>query len=98
MQQSGVEMETIRQGLRSMKVERVLPFRFITAARHAPTLEPELEGAMLKCLEGHRKLPGKTVLVLDSSASMDACISGKSELTRADAASALAMLLREILR
>jgi Mg-chelatase subunit ChlD len=96
MQESGVDNETIRQGLRTMKVERVLPFRFITAARYAPTLEPELEQAMLKCLEDHKKLPGKTVLVVDSSGSMDAKVSGKSQIMRVDAACALAMLLREI--
>jgi hypothetical protein len=96
MQQSGVDIETIREGLRKMKVERVLPFRFITAARYAPTLEPELEESMLKCLGDHEKLTGKTVLVVDNSGSMDAKVSGKSEIMRNDAACALAMLLREI--
>jgi 60 kDa SS-A/Ro ribonucleoprotein len=96
MQQSGVDAEAIRQGLKKMKVERVLPFRFITAARYAPILEPELESAMFKCLSGHAKLPGKTVLVVDNSGSMASPISGKSELRRVDAACALAMLLREI--
>jgi 60 kDa SS-A/Ro ribonucleoprotein len=96
MQQAGVDEEAIRQGLSRMKVERVLPFRFITAARYAPKLEPQLEASMLKCLGDHDKLPGKTVLVVDNSGSMDAKISGKSELMRNDAACALAMLLREI--
>jgi hypothetical protein len=96
MQQAGVEVETIRQGLSKMKVERVLPFRFITAARYAPTLEPELEASMLKCLGDHDKLPGKTVLIVDNSGSMDSKVSGKSEIMRNDAACALAMLLREI--
>jgi 60 kDa SS-A/Ro ribonucleoprotein len=96
MQQAGVEIGLIREGLRTMKTERVLPFRFITAARYAPALEPELEQSMLKCLEGHDKLAGKTVLVVDVSGSMDSQISRKSELKRNDAACALAMLLREI--
>jgi hypothetical protein len=96
MQKAGVDEEVIRVGLSKMKVERVLPFRFITAARYAPKLEPELEQSMLKCLEGHEKLPGKTVLVVDNSGSMSSPISGKSELRRVDAACALAMLLREI--
>jgi 60 kDa SS-A/Ro ribonucleoprotein len=96
MQQAGVDDEIIRQGLSKMKVERVLPFRFITAARYAPKLEPELEASMLKCLGDHEKLAGKTVLVVDNSGSMDGKISGKSELLRNDAACALAMLLREI--
>jgi hypothetical protein len=96
MQQAGVEESLIREGLGKMKTERVLPFRFITAARYAPALEPELEKAMFKCLEGHAQLKGKTVLVVDHSGSMEAPISGKSELKRFDAACALAMLLREI--
>jgi len=96
MQQAGVDVEAIRKGLRAMKTDRVLPFRFITAARYAPTLEPELEQAMFKCLEGHEKLAGKTVLVVDNSGSMSDKISGKSELRRVDAACALAMLLREV--
>jgi hypothetical protein len=96
MQQAGVDESLIREGLGKMKTERVLPFRFISAARYAPQLEPELEKAMFKCLEGHAQLRGKTVLVVDHSGSMDAGISGKSELKRFDAACALAMLLREV--
>jgi len=96
MKQAGVDEKLIREALLNMKTERVLPFRFITAARYAPTLEPELEQGMFKCLESHEKLTGKTVLVVDVSGSMDAQISGKSELTRMDAACALAMLLREV--
>ena len=96
MQQAGVEESLIRDGLSKMKIERVLPFRFITAARYAPKLEPELEQSMFKCLGEHEKLAGKTVLVVDNSGSMDSKVSGKSELMRNDAACALAMLLREI--
>jgi 60 kDa SS-A/Ro ribonucleoprotein len=91
-----VPMEDIRAALANIKVERVLPFRFIAAARHAPKLEPELEVAMLKCLSSQEKLPGKTVLIIDVSGSMSGMISSKSELTRYDAAAAVAMLLREV--
>jgi 60 kDa SS-A/Ro ribonucleoprotein len=96
MIEAGVDEALIRDGIRSMNAERVLPFRFITAARYAPQLEPDLEGAMFKCLASMPKLPGSTVLVLDHSGSMEQPISNKSELRRADAAAALAMLLREI--
>lgn len=96
MTQAGVDVKVIREGLAKMKTERVLPFRFITAAKYAPTLEPELEKVMFKCLEGHDKLGGKTVLVVDCSGSMHSPVSAKSELRRVDAAAALAMLLREI--
>lgn len=96
MQQAGVAIEAIRDGLEAMKTERVLPFRFITAAKYAPQLEPQLESAMLRCLASQEKLIGKTVLIVDCSGSMHGQISAKSELDRLSAAAALAMLLREV--
>lgn len=96
MQTAGVALETIAAGLVTMNTERVLPFRFITAARYAPQLEPALEAAMFKCIEGATKLAGRTLLLVDRSGSMNYPISSKSELRRDDAAAALAMLLREI--
>jgi TROVE domain-containing protein len=96
MQKADVDLELIRKALDTMKAERVLPFRFVSAAKHAPRLEPELEGAMFKCLEGHERLAGKTILIVDCSGSMHGQISSKSELDRLSAAAALAMLLREI--
>ena len=80
-----------------MNVERVLPYRFITAAKYAPNLEPELEEAMYRAIENKsKKIKGKTVLLLDVSGSMDAQISDKSEATRLDAAAGLAILAREM--
>jgi 60 kDa SS-A/Ro ribonucleoprotein len=96
MQEAGVPMDAIRAGLLKMKVDRVLPFRFISAARYAPKLEPELEQAMLKCLGEHEKIEGKTVLLLDVSGSMETTVSGKSEISRMDAACGVGMLLREV--
>jgi len=96
MQKADVDLELIRKALDAMKAERVLPFRFVSAAKHAPRLEPELEGAMFKCLEGHERLAGKTILIVDCSGSMHGQISRKSELDRLSAAAALAMLLCEI--
>lgn len=96
MQEAGVSTPAIRSALGSAKTERVLPFRFIAAARFAPTLEPELELAMFRCLTEKAKLPGHTVLLVDVSSSMQQPISGKSDLKRLDAACGLAMLLREV--
>jgi hypothetical protein len=86
MQEAKVDQSVIRGALTNMRTERVLPFRFITAAKYAPKLEPELEQAMFRCLEGQPKLAGKTVLVVDCSGSMHGQISGKSELDRLSAA------------
>jgi hypothetical protein len=91
-----VSEQAIRDGLARMKTERVLPFRFIAAARYAPQWEAELEKAMFRSLEGQAKLPGKTVLLVDVSGSMDAPLSRRSEMRRNDAAYGLAVLLREI--
>jgi len=96
MQEANVDDKLIKEALNNVKVERVLPFRFIAAARHNPKFEPELEKAMLKCLSSMEKLPGKTVLVIDVSGSMDSKVSGKSEISRMDAACGVAMLAREI--
>jgi 60 kDa SS-A/Ro ribonucleoprotein len=96
MTEAGVDRKVITGALESMKTERVLPFRFIAAARYASQFEPQLESAMFKCLEGAEKLAGTTKLLVDVSGSMNDKISSKSDLTRIDAACGLAILLREI--
>jgi 60 kDa SS-A/Ro ribonucleoprotein len=76
-------------------IARALPFRFVTAARHAPKLEEAIEKAMLKGIAGFEKLPGATGLLVDVSGSMNYKLAKKGETTRMDAAAGLAMLLRE---
>jgi len=75
---------------------RVLPYRFIAAARYKSNLEPELEKAMFKGIEKHGKLHGKTYLLIDVSGSMEWALSDRSYMLRMDAACALSMLVREI--
>jgi hypothetical protein len=96
MQAAGVGRETITGALEAMRVDRILPYRFITAARYAPDLEPELEAAMLRSIEGAPRLKGRTRLLIDVSGSMDAALSRQSEMTRLDAACGLAVLAREV--
>lgn len=96
MTQAGISTPALAGYASALNVERVLPFRFIAAARAVPQLEPVLEPLMLKCLESQTKLAGRTVLLLDVSASMDSAISQKSDLQRLDAACGLAILLREV--
>jgi 60 kDa SS-A/Ro ribonucleoprotein len=96
MAQSGVDEKLVKTALRDMKTGRVLPFRFIAAARYASQWENELENAMFKSVESVPKLAGKTVLVVDVSGSMTAPLSVRSEMQRTDAAYGLAVLLREI--
>jgi len=91
-----VDEKLIFEALDRMNTEKILPFRFIAAARHIPHWESKVERAMMECLEGKEKLIGKTVLLVDVSGSMDRELSSKSDLTRCDAANGLAILLREI--
>lgn len=93
--QAGVDQPAIRRALAEMKTDRVLPFRFIAAARIMPNFEDALEPVMLRCAESAAKLAGHTLLLVDVSGSMTAVISAKSDLTRIDAACGVAMLLRE---
>lgn len=97
MQQAGVPLEFIVANAEDRRWSRVLPFRFLAAAAVVPQLENHLERWMFKCLEGSPKLEGCTAIVIDTSPSMwQDKISAKSELSRFDAAAALAILLREV--
>lgn len=97
MQQAGVDRRLIRKAIKNMRTDKILPFRFISAANYAPDMEDVLEEAMVRSLQEHKKLSGHTVLLVDNSGSMyyDR-VSSKSDLTRTDAACALAIMLREI--
>lgn len=96
MQQEKVPNAEIVAALDDAKVDRVLPFRFIAAARYNPMLESVIERAMMRGLKNIEKLPGTTVLLVDVSGSMDARLSQRSEMKRMDAAIGLAVLAREI--
>jgi 60 kDa SS-A/Ro ribonucleoprotein len=96
MKDAKVRESLVLDGLRAMKTDRVLPFRFIAAARYAPQWEEALEQAMFQCVVGREKLPGKTVLLVDVSGSMTGPLSRRSEMLRTDAAYGLAVLLREV--
>lgn len=94
MIEAGVDESLIRARC-SGPFDKVLPFRFIAAAKHAVRFEADIERAMLACLEGLPKLAGRTALIIDTSPSMwMAKISAKSEMDRFDAAAALAILAR----
>lgn len=96
MEQAGVSRELIRESILNMNTNKILPFRFLSACRYSPSNADVLEKTMIRSLEEHEKLTGRTIVLLDNSGSMNAVVSSKSELTRRDAAGALAALLREI--
>ena len=92
----GVDRALVRKTFATLNTSRLLPYNFVTAARFAPQYEPELETAMMQCMEGQETLPGKTVLLVDVSGSMSGALSSKSDTTRLDAAAGLAILAREM--
>ena len=97
LHQAGVSEERVLAALADLKTDRVLPFRFLAAARNAPQWEEPLEAAMFRALEARSgSLAGHTVLLVDVSGSMEAPLSRRSEMRRTDAAYGLAILLREI--
>jgi len=86
----------IEEALVKADYRRVLPFRFLSAAKAVPEYEHLLEAPFIKCVQGKEKLPGKTILIIDVSGSMyGSLISKRSEMNRAYVACALAVLVRE---
>jgi 60 kDa SS-A/Ro ribonucleoprotein len=96
MREAAVDEALVLEALGAMNASRVLPFRFLAAARHAPHFEEALEQAMLKSVASQAKLPGRTIVLVDVSGSMTAPLSKRSEMQRTDAAYGLAVLVREI--
>lgn len=97
MEQAKVDEQLIFNALEKMNVSRILPFRFIAAAKYAPQWESQIEKAMLRCLSQQPKLKGKTILIVDVSGSMyGGNISKYSEMDRANVACALAIPIREL--
>jgi hypothetical protein len=90
---SGLVFEALADGAAKSKA---LPFRYVAAARAVPAWEPQIDQAMQVALSGLDKLPGKTAVLVDVSPSMNVQLSSKSDLTRRDAAGALAVLLRGV--
>lgn len=95
MLECGVDVDLIKSRLLETKGV-VLPYRFIAAARYAPSLEPTLDKAMMKLLDDQERLKGKTIILVDVSGSMDYKLSDKSDLNRIDAACGLSILLAGI--
>lgn len=94
MEQAGVDRSLVATAIADRKgAHRVLPMRYITASKHAPRFEKELDQAMIASMAASPKLKGKTLVVVDISGSMQSALSSKSELSRLDAACALASII-----
>lgn len=95
MQESGVPESVIRKGFETVNPKWLLPLNYLAAAKYAPRYEREIESLMKRGYSQAKKLPGYTVFVVDVSGSMSASVSSKSEYSRLDVASAMAMLAAE---
>jgi len=94
MAKAGCNSDLINRAIVARKgADKVLPFRFIAAARAAPRFEKALDTALCENIALLPVLKGKTVVLIDVSVSMEATLSAKSDLTRMDAAAALASVI-----
>src|SRR3569623_252386 len=94
---AGINLKVLEGYGDRLSFKMVLPFRFIAAALMVPSFEHVLEKWMYKAVERQPKLTGKTILIVDVSGSMyGSSLSGKSRMLRTDAASGLAILVREL--
>ena len=94
MTQAGVDTTLIRDAILARKgAQRVLPFRYVAAARACPQMEPALDQALSDAIADLPQFTGKTAVLVDVSPSMDVALSGKSDLSRMDAGCALASMI-----
>lgn len=99
MTEAKVDQGLIRDALLARRgARRVLPFRYVAAARGCPQMAPVIDQALSEAIAEIPVLPGKTAVLVDVSGSMDAPLSSKSDLTRMDAAATLASVLHGDLR
>jgi hypothetical protein len=94
MDQAGADEALVKEAILARRgAERVLPFRYVAAARAAPRFEPWLDQALAETVLEGAVFDGRTIILVDVSGSMDARLSAKSDLTRMDAAATLASIV-----
>lgn len=94
MVEAQVDADLIQFAILARKgAQRVLPFRYVAAARACPQLEPVIDQALSEAISGLPVLVGRTAVLVDVSGSMDERLSSRSDMTRMDAACALASLI-----
>ena len=96
MKQAGCDSSLIREGIRNASMTKILPFQIVASARYNPEYEDVLEEKLFESIRNYEKLPGNTLILVDVSGSMSTKLSAKSDMTRCDAAGAVAAIFREI--
>ncbi len=99
MAEAGCDLELVKDAIVARKgADLVFPFRYVAAARACPQLEPVIDQALCEAIASAPRLTGRTIVLVDVSGSMNCRLSGRSDLTRMDAAAALASILHGELR
>ena len=99
MDQAGVDEALVTEAILARRgAHRVLPFRYVAAARAAPRFETWLDEALMESVLEGPVMSGRTIVLVDVSGSMDWKLSAKSDLTRMDAAATLASVIPGDLR
>lgn len=94
MDQAQVDEALVREAILARRgAERVLPFRYVAAARAAPRFEPFLDQSLMEAVLEGPVFDGRTIILVDVSGSMDVRLSARSDLTRLDAAATLASIV-----
>ena len=95
MAEAGVDDDLVRRAIVARKggAHRVFPFRYVAAARVVPRFEPALDDALQAAIAEMKALPGKSIILIDVSGSMDGRLSAKSDMRRIDAAAALGAIV-----
>lgn len=95
MAQAGCDEKLVTDAIIARKggAQRVFPFRYVAAARAAPQFERAIDIALLAAIGEMVDFAGKTIALVDVSGSMDTAMSKRSDLTRMDAAAALAAII-----
>lgn len=94
MMDAGCDRQLVADAIIARKgSELVFPFRYVAAARACPQLEPYIDQALCEAVSTGPRLPGQTAVLVDVSGSMGDKLSAKSDLTRMDAAAALASVV-----
>lgn len=94
MVKAGVDADLVKTTILARNgANRVLPFRYVAAARAAPQFERELDASLCAAIGEMPKLSGKSLVLVDVSGSMGRRISAKSDMKRIDAGAALAAMI-----
>lgn len=94
MVEAGCDRDLITSAIIARKgSDLVWPFRYVAAARAVPQMELYIDQALCEAIASGPRLSGMTAVLVDVSGSMNEKLSSKSDMTRLDAAAALASVI-----